>query len=55
MPENELSAYIRDKHYYDENTVSHMSDFFEVLDIMQCPELHQKALEVLKLRDEKEN
>ena len=55
MPENKLSAYIRDKHYYDESTVSCLNYFFGVLDIMQCSELYQTALDVLVFRDEKEN
>lgn len=54
MPENELSAYIRDKHHYDEYTLSNLNSLFDVIDIMQKPELHQTALEVLMLRDEKE-
>ena len=54
MPENELSAYIRDKHYYDEYTVSNLNKFFGVIDIMQKPKLHQIALKVLMLRDNKE-
>ena len=55
MPENALSAYIRDKHYYDEDTVSNLNRFFDVFDIMQKPELHNVAIEVLILRDKKEN
>lgn len=54
-PENELSKYIRDNHYYDENTLDALNDLFDVIDIMHHPELHQKALEILKLRDAKEN
>lgn len=54
MPENELSTYIRNEHYYDENTVEKLSNLFDVSDIMQHPELYQKALDILVLRD-KEN
>ena len=54
-PENELSKYIRDNHYYDENTLDALNGLFDVIDIMRRPELHQKALEVLRLRDAKEN
>ena len=55
MPENELSAYIRDKHYYDGDMLDVLNDLFDVFDIMQKPELHEKALEILRLRDVKEN
>lgn len=55
MPENKLSAYISDKHYYDESMLSNLNRFFGVYDIMREPELHEKALEMLKLRDNKEN
>ena len=55
IPENELSTYVREHHYYDESTVSTLNDFFDVLDIMKHPELYRKALEVLMLRDKKEN
>lgn len=51
MPENELSAYIRKHHHYEENTVRTLNYFFDVSDIMKHPELHQKALDVLVLRD----
>ena len=54
-PENELSAYIREHHYYDENTVATLSKLFDVSDIMKHPELHQKALDILVLRDKKED
>lgn len=54
MPENELSAYIRENHHYDEDEVSILNRLFDVSDIMKSPEFHQKALEVLMLRD-KEN
>ena len=50
MPENELSKYIKKYHYYEQDTVGLLSDFFEVSDIMKCPELYQKAIDVLKLR-----
>lgn len=53
LPENELSAYIRKYHYYDESSLDTLNDFFDVPDIMQQPELHQKALDVLMLRDKK--
>ena len=55
MPENELSVYIRKHHYYNECMLTILSDLFNVSDIMKHPELHQKALEILKLRDAKEN
>ena len=55
MPDNALSTYIRDKHYYDEGTVSGLNYFFGISDIMQHPELYQTALDVLMLRDKKEN
>lgn len=54
MPENELSKYIKDNHYYDENTLNTLNDLFDVLDIMKRQELHQKALDILVLRDKKE-
>jgi hypothetical protein len=54
MPENELSKYIKKYHYYDESTVEALNDFFGVSDIMKKPELHKKALDILKLRDKKE-
>lgn len=53
-PENELSAYIREHHYYDESTLSTLNDFFGVSDIMQHPQLYQMALKVLALRDKRE-
>lgn len=55
MPENALSAYIREHHYYDEDTVSNLNNFLDVYDIMKRPELHQVALDMLVLRDKKEN
>lgn len=55
MPINELSEYIRDKHHYNEYMLNTFNDFFDVLDIMQRPELHQAALSMLKLRDEVES
>lgn len=54
IPENELSKYIKEYHYFEQDTVDLLNDFFEVSDIMKCPELHQKALDVLKSRDEGE-
>jgi len=54
MPDNALSKYIRDAHYYDEHTLSSLNSFLGVSDIMKRPELHQKALDILALRD-KEN
>ena len=54
MPENELSKYIRNYHYYDECTLDKLNNFMGVDDIMRHPELHQKALELLKLCDAKE-
>lgn len=55
MPDNKLSVYIRDKHYYDENMLDTLNDLFDVSDIMQESELHENALEVLKMRDQKED
>ena len=55
MPENDLSAYIREYHYYDEHTVKILNNLFDVSDIMKHPEFHQKALDVLMLRDTEEN
>lgn len=55
MPDNELSVYIRDKHEYDYNTLDTLNDLFDVLDIMRKPELREKALEILRLRDKKED
>ena len=55
MPENELSAYIREHHEYDEDAVSRLNYFFGVNDIMQRTELHQAALETLAMRDKKES
>lgn len=54
MPENELSTYIRNHHYYDEYTVDRLSNLLGVSDIMHKSELHEKALEILKIRDKKE-
>jgi RecJ-like exonuclease len=50
MPDNTLSTYIRNEYYYDENTVKHLNNLFDVSDIMQHPELHQKAIDILVLR-----
>ena len=55
LPENELSAYIREHHYYTENMVDTLNGLFDVSDIMQRPEFHQAALDVLKLKDKKES
>ena len=55
MPENELSAYIREHHYYHECTVMILNDLFNISDIMKHPELYQTALKILKLRDSKED
>lgn len=55
IPENELSKYIRDNHYYDETKLNILNICFNVDDIMHEPELHKTALEILKLLDEKEN
>lgn len=54
IPDNELSTYIRDKHHYDEDMLDILNDLFDVFDIMREPELHEKALEILKMRDTKE-
>lgn len=54
MPENELSKYIRDNHNYDDLMLCNLSSLFDIDDIIQEPELHQTALEILKLRDTKE-
>ena len=55
MPDNELSLYIKEHHYYDESTLSILDELMETSDIMKRPELHPTALEILKLRDKKEN
>lgn len=55
MPNNELGRYIEEHHYYDERTLDTLNDIFDVSDIMKHPELYQTALEILKLRDKKEN
>ena len=55
MPDNELSAYIREHHYYDENTVYALNELFDISDIMKRPELYKTALDILMLRDAKEN
>lgn len=54
-PENELSAYIRKHYCYEEHMVDTLNDFFDVSDIMKHPELYQTVLEILKLKDKKEN
>ena len=54
MPDNELSIYIRNKNYFRESALSSLNNLFGVSDIMQKPELHSKALDVLKTRDAKE-
>ena len=54
MPDNELSIYIREKNYFRGSTLSSLNNLFRVFDIMQKPELHSKALEMLKVRDAKE-
>jgi hypothetical protein len=53
MPDNELSEYIRSHHYYSENMLDTLNDLFGVSDIIHRPELHQKALDILILRDKK--
>ena len=55
MPDNELSKYIRDNHYYDENMLDTLNGFFDEIDIMREPKVRERALEMLKLRDNKEN
>lgn len=55
MPENELSAYIMEHHYYDESMLDTLNSLFNISDIMKRPELHQAALDMLKLRDKKVN
>ena len=55
MSDNELSIYIRDNHEYDYGILNTLNKFFDVYDIMKNPELHKKALEVLKVRDREEN
>lgn len=55
MPDNKLSTYIRTHHYYSEHMLDTLNDLFDVPDIMYHPELHQKALDILELRDKKEN
>lgn len=34
MPENELSAYIREYHFYEDNMVDTLNNLFDVFDIM---------------------
>ena len=55
MPDNELSLYIREHHYYDENIVSILNNLFNVSDIMKRPKLHQTALAILVLRDKEDD
>ena len=55
MPENILSAYIREYHEYDENILDTLNDLFDISDIMKTPKLHQKALDILVSLDKKEN
>ncbi len=55
VPENKLSEYIRDKHYYDSRMLGKLSRLLGVNDIILEPELHNKALDVLFLIDKKEN
>ena len=54
IPENELSAYIREHHYYSENILRYLSGIFGIGDIMKLPEFHKKALDVLEIRNKKE-
>lgn len=53
IPDNALSIYIRANHYYDEDITASLSNLFGVLDIMQSPELYARALNILKLSDNK--
>lgn len=57
VPSNELSEYIRnnDVHHYNESLLDTLDDLFYVSDIMQHPELYRTAIDILKLRDKKEN
>lgn len=55
MHDNELSSYIREHHYYDENTVGILNNLFNVSDIMNHQELHKTALGVLALRGKEEH
>lgn len=55
IPDNELSIYIREYHYYDENMVRTLNNLFDVSDIMKHPELHQKAFDILVLRDKEDD
>jgi RecJ-like exonuclease len=54
IPENELSAYIREHYHYEENMVDTLNSLFDVSDIMKHSELYKKAINVLTLLD-KEN
>lgn len=55
IPHNELSKYIEEYHHYDERTLDALNDMFDISDIMKHPELYQTALEILKLKNKKEN
>ena len=54
MPDNELSLYIRENHYYDEYILSRLQSIMDELDLMKHPELHKKAIEILKLIDQED-
>lgn len=55
MPSNELSEYIREYHKYDEYTVDHLNELFDIRDIMKHPELYQAAIDVMKIVDKENN
>lgn len=55
IPDNILSIYIRDKHYYDKNMLDALNNLLDIPDIMQTPELHGKAFDALRLMDGEEN
>lgn len=52
VPKNDLSEYIHNNYYF--YLLDTLNDLLGVDDIMRYPELHQKALKILKLRDAKD-
>ena len=54
VPDNEFSKYIRKYHYYEERMLDAINKLFDVDDIIKHPELHDKALHILKVRDKDE-
>lgn len=53
--DNELSAYIKEHHRYDESVLDSLNDLLDVNDIMKHPLMHQAALEILKIVDKENN